>query len=96
VQLTALAKALVEHLLHQRRHPQQGYRACLGILRLSKEVGDARLEGACERAIAIGAASYRSLKSILKNGLDKKRISTPAQTSLPLEHANVRGPDYYH
>ena len=90
------AKALVEHILHQRRHPQQGYRACLGILRLSKAVGDERLEGACERAINIGATSYSSVKSILKNGLDKKRVSTPAQSCLPLEHANVRGPDYYH
>ena len=47
--------------------------------------------------IAIGAASYSSLKSILKNGLDKKRVvSTPAQTCLPFEHANLRGPGYFH
>ena len=90
------AKAVVESILHQRRHPQQGYRSCLGILRFGKTFGDDRLEAACERAIDIGAMSYRSLQSILKNGLDKKRTSTPAQTCLPLEHANVRGPDYYH
>ncbi len=90
------AKAVVQSILHQRRHPQQGYRACLGILRFGKTFGDDRLEAASERAIAIGAMSYSSLKSILKNGLDKKRASAPAQTCLPLEHANVRGPDYYH
>jgi len=90
------ANGVVQSILHQRRHPQQGYRACLGILRLGKTFGDDRLEAACERAIAIGALSYSSLNSILKNGLDKKRVSTPAQTCLPLEHANVRGPDYYH
>lgn len=90
------AKAVVDSILHQRRHPQQGYRSCLGILRLGKTFGEERLEAACERAIAIGAVSYSSLKSILKNGLDKKRLSTPAQTCLPLEHANVRGPHYYH
>ena len=90
------AKAVVESILHQRRHPQQGYRSCLGILRFGKTFGDDRLEAACERAIDIGAMSYNSLKSILKNGLDKKRITPPAQTCLPLEHANVRGPDYYH
>jgi len=90
------AKAVVESILHQRRHPQQGYRSCLGILRLGKTSGDDRLEAACERAIDIGAMSYNSLKSILKNGLDKKRTSPPAQTCLPLAHANVRGPDYYH
>ena len=90
------ARAVVEHVLHQRRHPQQGYRSCLGILRLAKTYSDARLEAACERAIEISAPSYGSLKSILKHGLDIKRFSAPAQTSLPLEHANVRGPQYYH
>ena len=90
------ALAVIESILHQRRHPQQGYRACLGILRLGKAFGDDRLEGACERAVAIGTLSYSSLNSILKNGLDKKRITPPAQTCLPMEHANVRGPDYYH
>lgn len=90
------AKAVVESILHQRRHPQQGYRSCLGILRFGKTFGDDRLEAACERAIDIGAMSYSSLKSILKNGLDKKRTSRPAQTCLPQAHANVRGPDYYH
>lgn len=90
------AKAVVESILHQRRHPQQGYRSCLGILRFAKSFGDDRLEAACERAIDIGAMSYNSLKSILKNGLDKKRTSPQAQTCLPLAHANVRGPDYYH
>ena len=89
-------RAVVDSILHQRRHPQQGYRSCLGILRFAKSHGEGRLEGACERAIAIGATSYSSVKSILKNGLDKKRVSAPAQTCLPLDHTNVRGPDYYH
>jgi len=89
-------QAVIEHVLHQRRHPQQGYRSCLGILRLAKTYGDSRLEAACERAIAINAPSYGSLRSILKHGLDKHRVAAPAQTSLPLEHANVRGPTYYH
>lgn len=89
-------KAVIEHVLHQRRHPQQGYRSCLGILRLSRTYGESRLEAACERAIDINALSYGSLKSILKHGLDIKHLTAPAQTSLPLEHANVRGPHYYH
>ena len=89
-------QAVVQSILHQRRHPQQGYRTCLGILRLGKSFGDDRLEGASERAVAIGALSYSSLNSILKNGLDTKRVTPPAQTCLPPDHANVRGPDYYH
>lgn len=88
--------ALIEHVLHQRRHPQQAYRSCLGILGLSGIYGAARLEAACERALAINAPTYGSLKSILKHGLDQQRAAAPAQTSLPSDHANVRGPAYYH
>lgn len=63
---------------------------------MSKTYGDNRLEAACERAVNINALSYGSLKSILKHGLDIKRLTAPAETCLPLEHANVRGPHYYH
>lgn len=92
-------QGLVSRLLDQRRPPQQAFRACLGILRLGQPYGDDRLEAACERALAIGATSYGSLKSILRNGLDRKPVRPPcepAQTGLPLEHANVRGPNYDH
>jgi transposase len=89
-------KAVIDSILHQRRHPQQGYRASLGILRMGKAFGDDRLEAACVRAVAIGARSYRSLKSILTHGLDRHQVMAPDQASLPLEHANVRGPNYYH
>ena len=64
------------------RHPQQGYRACLGILRMAKEFGNDRLEAACERAIAVGTPSYRSLLSILKHGLDRKPVSAPTQSAI--------------
>ena len=88
-------------MLGARKHPQQSYRACLGVLRLAKSFGDARLEAACERALHLNAASYRSIHSILKHGLDRldsnrQRATTATQASLPLEHANVRGSDYYH
>ena len=78
-----------------RRHPQQAYRACLGILRLAREVGRDRLEAACARAIAINASTYKSVASILKHGLDRQ--PEPAkQSTLPFDHANVRGSHYYH
>jgi transposase len=87
--------AYVEHLMGSRAHPQQAYRACLGVLRLARAYGRARLEAACQRALSIQARSYHSVASILKNGLD--RAAEPgAQTSLPLDHANVRGSHYYH
>ena len=87
---------LITRLLQTYKHPEHGYRSCLGLLSLSRQYGPLRLEAACERAIAISAPSYGSLKSILKHGLDKHRVAAPAQTSLPLDHANVRGPAYYH
>ncbi len=87
---------LVAHILTRRRHPQQGFRSCLGILRLGKTYGQARLEAACRRALHIGAASYKSIESILKHKLDLEPLPEPAQPALPLDHDNVRGPKYYH
>ena len=88
--------AFIERILVARRHPQQGFRAALGILRLAKHYGEARLEAACTRALAIGATNYRSVESILKNRLDEKALPEPASETLPLFHDNIRGPDYYH
>lgn len=65
---------LVERLLHQRRHPQQAFRSCLGVLRLGQEFGNARLEAACAHALKLNAVSWKSLQSILKNSLD---LQTP-------------------
>jgi transposase len=89
--------ALVAAILADRPHPEQGYRSCLGILRLAKRYGDDRLEAACARGHGARARSYRHIESILKNGLDRvdpKEAKKPAQASLPL-HENVRGSDYY-
>ena len=88
--------ALVEAILADRPHPEQGYRSCLGILRLAKRYGPARLEAACARAVAVGARSYRHVDSILKHGLD--RLAPPAAAApLPLipVHEHLRGRDYY-
>ena len=87
--------ALIERVLASRAHPQQGFRSCLGIMRLGRHYGDKRLEAACRRALAIGTHAYKSVASILKNGLDRKPL--PAASDTPaIEHGNVRGPDYYH
>ena len=88
--------ALCEQILESRPHPEQGYRACLGILRLARSFGVARLEAAAERAIEIGARTYGSVKSILDNKLDRKPAPKgPAETA-PILHPNIRGPRYYH
>jgi transposase len=87
---------LVETILTSRPHPQHGYRACLGIMRLGKTYGEVRLEAASRRALAIGACSYKSVESILKNNLDKKPLPPTTVESPAIEHNNLRGPDYYH
>jgi len=87
---------LIGKMLASRRHPQQGFRSCLGILRLSKTYGAERLEAACRRALHIGAVSYKSVESILKHKLDQKPLPAKAPEQLAIVHDNLRGPDYYH
>ena len=87
--------ALVEIILRERSHPEQGFRACVGILRLVKTCGRERLEAACARALEIGARSYSSVNSILKNNLDRQRPATPADGPA-IAHDNIRGPTYFH
>jgi transposase len=87
--------ALVATILRERAHPEQGFRACIGILRHAKSFGAARLEAACERALDIGARSYSSVTSILKNNLDRRRPA-PATDGPAITHANIRGPRYFH
>jgi transposase len=87
---------LIENVLNSRAHPQQGFRSCLGILRLAKSYGDDRLEAASRRAVAIGGTSYRSVESILKHNLDQKPLPDQSAKSSPIEHNNIRGARYYH
>jgi transposase len=86
---------LIQTIISTRAHPQQGFRAALGILRLEKSYDATRLEMACQRALDIGATSYRSLQSILKNGLERQGICEPLQPLAAIEHDNIRGATYY-
>ena len=87
---------LTKRLLVEKAHPEQGYRACLGLMRLTRNHGGPRMEAACERALAVGAHRYRSVASILEKGLDRQPLVPPqADLALP-DHANLRGPGYYH
>lgn len=86
---------LVERLMRDRPHPEQGFRAAMGILSLKRRFGPDRLEAACTRALEIQAVSYSSVNSILKTGLDQ----APDQQEPPkatAAHGNIRGSTYYH
>ena len=92
---------LAAKILSSKGHPERGYRACLGVMRLGKKYGDERLEAACARAVALASPSYRTVRSILESGAD--RLPMPdgrngrgsEQLALP-RHDNIRGPEHYH
>lgn len=89
------ARDLVERLLADRPHPEMGFRSCLGLLSLAKRYGNARLEAACQRALALGSPTRRSVVSILEKGLEAQPLpETPPDLSLPA-HGNIRGAAYY-
>jgi transposase len=86
--------ALVESILERKQHPELGYRSCLGIVRLATKFPPERVEAASARALRANAISYKSLKSILDNGLDRLPVrETPTYT--PQSHQNIRGSQYY-
>lgn len=55
---------VVEKIMADRPHPEQGFRSALGIIRLGKAVGHERLEAACRRALHFGTCSFKPLPTI--------------------------------
>jgi transposase len=90
--------ALFEAIMKAKPHPEQGFRSCLGIISLVKSYGPARVEAACRRGNDIGATTYGSIASILKNGLDRAyaKHAGEAANDAAFHHDNIRGRDYYH
>jgi transposase len=89
---------LVQRIMAERPHPEQGYRSCLGIIRLERYYGRERLEAACRKACALRAYSYRRVQSMLKSGMDRVKILPGVddeQPKEPLVHLNLRGAEYY-
>ena len=85
---------LIEKILKSRPHPEQGYRSCLGVIRLGKRFSNERLERACTRALFIGAYNYTSVRSILERGLDTQMPEKVLSCTAAV-HENVRGTGYY-
>ena len=87
---------IVAEILKAKPHPEQGYRSCLGIIRLAKRHGSSRVEAACARAERLRAASYKTVANILAAGFDGLPFEEPAETTPPLPaHDNIRGAGYY-
>jgi transposase len=85
---------VVEKIMADRPHPEQGFRSALGIIRLGKAVGHDRLEAACRRALHFDACSYTSLKTILQNNLETQALEQDLPLPSP-DHENLRGSPYY-
>jgi len=83
-------------IISARRHPQQGFRACMGLMSMGKTYGNDRLEAACNRAILTNCVSYKSIKSILKTGLDQQDLPALQPSQHTLDHDNIRGSEYFH
>jgi len=94
VDLGDSVKGMVVKVLETRQYPEQGFKACLGILNLSKAYGKNRLDNACKRALEFNNYSYKAVKNILEKGLDTMQEELALQAPLPL-HENIRGNTYY-
>ena len=85
---------LLERIMADKPHPEAGYRACPGVIRLAKEYSATRMEAAAERALLTGACRLRSVESILRNSLDRLPIAAADQPAPP-DHDNIRGAEYF-
>jgi len=87
---------VIELAFESKAHPEEAYNRCYGILKLGKQHGADRLEAACQRGLASGAISYRSIKSILQSGLDRRPLpSSQFPSQLRISHKNIRGAQYF-
>jgi transposase len=89
------AMAVATRILDSNHHPEQGFRSCLGLIRLTNEYTVERVEAAARRALVVNACTYQSVKSILKNNLDGQPVEQPAGSTPPIDHPNLRGAEYY-
>lgn len=88
-------KECFDIIINRCLHPEQGFRSCLGILRLAKIYSNNRLEDACLRSINSGYVSYKSIKNILSNNLDKIPFHKKEEEEINLQHENIRGSKYF-
>ena len=88
-------RQVVEALLSSRRHPQQAYRSCLGLLSLARKESPSTLEQACQRAFSLGLCSYREVRVLMESASSRKTSSEAPNSPPVLTHDNIRGARYY-
>jgi len=88
-------RLIVEHQLTHKPHPEMGYRSCLGQLSLARQYSNERLEAAAHRAVQLRALNSRTVRNLLKQGLDQQPLPKARSATPPADHENVRGADYY-
>jgi len=86
---------LLERVLASKPHPEQGFRTCLGVIRLGEEYGHRRLEAVAQRALRHRTYSYKNIDSMLKRNLDAVPETEAEPPRPPLDHPNIRGPKYF-
>jgi transposase len=86
--------AMVQGIMRRKQHAQQGFTACMGVVSLSNKFGIERVEAACARAVKAQAFSYKSVKAVLRNGLETQPLEVAKDVPLPT-HENIRGPGYF-
>jgi transposase len=87
-------KLFISKILYEKKHKEQAYKICLGVLGFAKKVGNERLTKACQRALDYGIYKYSAIRKILEIGLEKNEDSENEQQEIP-QHENIRGKDYY-
>jgi hypothetical protein len=85
----------VGRILASKPHPEMGYRACLGLIRLARKHSPERMEAAAERALLTGAIGYQHVKSILQSRLDSQPLAEAPPPRPSPDHENLRGPEYF-
>lgn len=92
----AATAQLVQRIMTARTYPEQGYRSCMGIIRLGQHYSPERVEAAAKRALKYNTCSFKSVNAILASGLDQQpEIAEPPHQMSLFQHANIRGKEYY-
>ncbi len=85
---------IIQMVLTSRKHPEQAFKTCMGILNLVKKHGPDRLNKACARALGFGFYSYKRIKNILDRGLEEEPLTESRELTVS-SHENIRGSQYY-